>query len=222
MSNRVLAIGDIHGCDAALATLLDWLAVTPDDTVVVLGDVVDRGPSTRQAVDRLLELQEKCKLVFLLGNHEEMLFDALSGGPAMTWLLVGGRETLDSYGGAMEDIPAAHLRYLRSGQAFWETETEIFIHASLEPDVSLVNQTSDYLRWKRIGGSERPHVSGKRVICGHSSQKDGYPLVWDGWACIDTFAHGGGWLSCLDVAADHLYQASQTGATRDFPLARFA
>jgi serine/threonine protein phosphatase 1 len=220
--SRVLAIGDIHGCDAALATLLEWMAVTTVDTVVVLGDIVDRGPQSKQAVERVLGLRERCKLVFLLGNHEEMLFNALAGDLAGPWLRAGGRQTLDSYGGSLDDIPPSHLRFLRSGQSFWETETEIFIHASLEPDVSLVNQTADYLRWKRLGGSERPHISGKRVICGHSSQQDGYPLVFDGWACIDTYAHGGGWLSCLDVAADHLYQASQTGATRDFPLSRFA
>ncbi len=81
-----------------------------------------------------------------------------------------------------------------------------------------MNQSSLYLRWKHIGGTEPPHPSGKRVICGHTAQRDGMPLVFDGWVCIDTYAHGGGWLSALDVEIDQIYQASQSGAVRDFPL----
>jgi serine/threonine protein phosphatase 1 len=78
------------------------------------------------------------------------------------------------------------------------------VHACVESDISLNNQTSDFLRWKHIGGMESPHVSGKRVICGHTSQTDGVPLVFDGWACIDTYPHGGKWLTCLNVETDHV------------------
>jgi len=67
---RTLAIGDIHGCDRALDVLLSHLKIAPDDTVVILGDVVDRGPGTRQVVDRLIELEQSCRLVCLVGNHE--------------------------------------------------------------------------------------------------------------------------------------------------------
>ena len=56
MPGRTLAIGDIHGCDVALTTLLERLSVVPDDTVVVLGDAVDRGPATRLVIERLLQL----------------------------------------------------------------------------------------------------------------------------------------------------------------------
>jgi len=57
---RTLAIGDIHGSDYALDALLDLIAPTPDDTVVVLGDIVDRGPGSRQVIDRLLALRGTC------------------------------------------------------------------------------------------------------------------------------------------------------------------
>ena len=224
MSARILAIGDVHGCHQALATLLGLLAVTPSDVVVFLGDAVDRGPSSKQVVDEILSLSDSCQVVFIMGNHEEMLRDAISGrGLINKWLRdAGGQATLDSYGGSLSNVPPEHIRFLVSAVPYWETETDIFIHASIEADISLANQTSDFLRWKHLSGSEQPHVSGKRVICGHTTQRDGVPLVFDGWVCIDTFPHGGKWLSCLDMEANHVYQASEDGTVREFPLSKYS
>lgn len=98
-AGRLLAIGDIHGCHIAFDTLLEHLSILPTDTVVVLGDVIDRGPGTRQVIDRLLELRQQCRLVFLMGNHEEMFLGSLAvEGVRESWLGFGGWETLQSYG----------------------------------------------------------------------------------------------------------------------------
>ena len=223
MPGRTLAIGDVHGCYRALVTLLGMLTISAADTVIFLGDLVDRGPESKQVVSRALSLRNTCKVVLITGNHEEMMRNAISGqGLFNAWLEVGGQETLDSYGGSIENIPPDHIRFLVSSTPFYETESEIFVHACLEADVSLPNQTSDYLRWKHLGGSEQPHVSGTRIICGHTSQTDGVPLVFNGWVCIDTFPHGGKWLTCLDVDTDRVYQASQNGETREYDLSRYS
>ena len=220
---RILAIGDVHGCHRALVTLLGVLALTPSDTVVFLGDTVDRGPDSKLVVDRILSLRDTCKVVFITGNHEEMMRDAISGrGLVNQWLQAGGQATVDSYGGSLENVPPEHIRFLVSGSQFWESESDIFVHACVESGISLNNQTSDFLRWKHIGGMESPHVSGKRVVCGHTSQTDGVPLVFDGWACIDTFPHGGKWLTCLDCETDHVVQASQDAEVREFPLSKYS
>lgn len=219
MSGRILAIGDVHGCDRALATLLSLLAITSADTVVFLGDLVDRGPSSKQVVDRVIALHEECEVVCIMGNHEEMMRDAISGrGLFQAWLDVGGQSTVDSYGGSIDNVPPEHIRFLMSASPFWESNSEIFIHANLESSLSLLNQDSQFLRWKHLGGMEPPHISGKRVVCGHTSQIDGKPLVFEGWVCIDTFPHGGKWLTGFDVDANHFYQASDSGETRDFPI----
>lgn len=218
---RTFAVGDIHGCNQALVALLAMLDLAGEDTVVVLGDFVDRGPETRQVIDTLLALQQTCRLVTLLGNHEEMMRDALSGrGLYNPWLEMGGQAALDSYGNDPRNIPPSHIRFLVSCSPYWETDREIFVHAGLEPNVSLKNQRAEWLRWKRLQGTEAPHPSGKRIICGHTPQVDGRPGVYDGWVCLDTWAYRGQYLSALDVAADVVYQANQTGATRSFPLAR--
>jgi serine/threonine protein phosphatase 1 len=219
---RILAIGDIHGCDTAFATLLSELNIQPDDTLVFVGDAVDRGPNSKAVVDRIIRLQESCKVVFIMGNHEEMLKAVLEGhGLLNQWLSVGGQATVDSYGESVDNIPSEHIRFLSHMMPYWESDREIFVHASLEPQVSLMNQTSDFLRWKSLGGLETPHVSGKRVICGHTAQIDGVPLVLDGWVCIDTFAYGGKWLTALDVASNDVVQASESGEVRSFHLSKY-
>lgn len=215
LANRLFAIGDIHGCDVALNVVLSKLELHSDATVVVLGDVVDRGPETKQAIDRLLELRSTCNVVFLMGNHEEMMLDAFGGGTIeRSWLRYGGQETLMSYGGSYDMIPSEHVDFLKSGLDYWECDKAIFIHANLEPGVDLESQTTEWLRWTRLSGFEQPHPSGKQIICGHSAQHSGMPLVLDGWVCLDTWVYGEGSLTCLDVVTGEFMQAKQDGSFR--------
>lgn len=207
MSGRAIAIGDVHGCDVALATLLDRIAPTGDDTIVMLGDVVDRGPASRQCLDRILQLRDECRVVYVRGNHEEWMLNWLDGRET-SWRLVGGHETIASYGS--ERIPESHIELLRSTVDSWETETEVFVHANWEPGCD-DPPDSDLLRWCALTGNEQPHPDGKRIVCGHTAQLDGRPASLPGWVCIDTFASGGRWLTGLDVTADVVFRADQSG-----------
>jgi serine/threonine protein phosphatase 1 len=220
---RLIAIGDIHGCDIALETLLKNLAPRPADTLVVLGDVVDRGPNTKRCVEIIFDLQKACRVVSILGNHEEMFLDAIAGGRwQRPWLQNGGIEMLESYGGLVEDVPEEHLDYIRSMQDFYEAEWDIFTHGTPYFDTPMEEQTAQGLRWNRISGREPPHCSGKRIVCGHTSQKSGVPLVFMGYVCLDTNAYGGGALSALDIQADVVHQADEQGTVRGpFPLSAF-
>ena len=215
MTGRTLAIGDIHGCEVALAAMLELLQLQRDDVLIVLGDAIDRGPRTDRVLELLLAAGERCQLIFLMGNHEEMMIHALSGrGGMSSWLEFGGSETLSSYGGNVGDIPHSHVRLLTTAQSYWETENEIFVHANLEPGVSLADQSAEWLRWTPFSPHQSPFEAGKRVICGHTAQKNGVPLAADGWLCIDTYCWGGQYLTCIDVATDEIYQASQAGEVR--------
>lgn len=216
MPGRLLAIGDIHGCDTALNLLLDALNIEADDTVVVLGDAVDRGPGTKQVVDRLLKLRERCQMVFIKGNHEEMFLDAHAGGEWFsTWLMHGGQEAISSYEGDLQNVPEEHLEFLASGLKYWQTDREIFVHANLQAGVPLEQQSGQWLRWTRLTAMEPPWPTGQRVICGHTPQMTGDPLVFPGWVGIDTMAYAPqGWLTCLDVMTDVIYQTNQAGQMR--------
>jgi serine/threonine protein phosphatase 1 len=221
---RVLAIGDVHGCLYPLNDLLAWVRPAADDLVVTLGDYVDRGPDTRGVLDRLIELKRAgVRLVCLRGNHEIMMLTARLGGREDTkmWLGVGGVQTLGSYGGGagkcgtLADVPAAHWHFLDHNLlAYYETETHIFVHAGVLCGFDMDEQTEDALYWQFLPGAMR-HGSGKTVVCGHTSQKSGEPKVVPGAVCIDTYAHGGGWLTCLEAGTGRYWQVNHLGQKRE-------
>jgi serine/threonine protein phosphatase 1 len=76
MPGRTIAIGDIHGCAAALRAVIAAIKPTAEDTLVTLGDYVDRGPDSRGVIDEMLLLEKRCHVLPLLGNHEVMMLDA--------------------------------------------------------------------------------------------------------------------------------------------------
>lgn len=223
MAGRQLAIGDIHGCDFALESLLEMVAPTSADEVIILGDVVDRGGGSKQSLDLLLALRESTNLVFVRGNHEEMMLHApFERQWREAWLQYGGSATLFSYGGAMDQVPAAHWDFLKSSIDYYDTPETLFVHANLEPGVTLENQSVQWLRWTHLSGLEVPLENGQRVICGHTPQKSGIPLVRPGWICVDTYACGNGWLTCLDVAAGIAYQSNEKKQRRQLDLSNAA
>lgn len=220
---RLLAIGDIHGCLGALDDLLAWVRPGPDDALVLLGDYVDRGPDTRGVLDRIIRLKNERPVVCLRGNHEIMMLAARDGGRSerKMWLSVGGAQALGSYGGgagvagSLGDVPPEHWRFLeRDLVDYYETELFIFVHAGVYTDTPLGEQPDNMLFWEFLPEGMR-HYSGKTVVCGHSSQKSGVPKVVPGAVCIDTYAHGGGWLTCLDAISGRYWQADMLGRRRE-------
>lgn len=224
---RTLAIGDIHGCSAALDHVLGLAKPTPDDTIIILGDTVDRGPDSRGVIDRLIRLKSFCLVIMLKGNHEIMMLESRFD-PVwdQDWRGHGGRHTLKSYAPGKEnpthsDVPSEHWEFLEHDFLnYWESDHHIFVHAGLAPDVPLAGQQPLQLFWEFLKQSAQPHISGKTIICGHTSQSSGAPLDLGHTVCIDTWAYGGGFLSCLDVGRGIVYQASQSGMKRRLTLRR--
>jgi serine/threonine protein phosphatase 1 len=217
---RTLVIGDIHGCTTALRTLIGEVKPTPDDTLVTLGDYVDRGPDSKGTLDFLLELETKTNLVALLGNHEILFLDALLGRiDAASWLAVGGHETMLSYDPKdpfprSDKVPDSHIDFLvRRCRRHHEDARHLFVHANANAYYPLEQQTDDWLFWTRFDDAF-PHTSGKKMICGHTAQKTGLPSVRPYAICIDTWVYGEGWLTCLDLGNGTFVQANQAGEIR--------
>ncbi len=115
---RRYVIGDIHGCAKALRTLIETIQPNEEDEVIFLGDYIDRGPNSRDVVQQILELQQRCKVIPLRGNHEIMLLGVVLGGLDETvWLENGGISTVSSYGGSLSKIPDKHLDFFQSLRA---------------------------------------------------------------------------------------------------------
>jgi len=220
---RTLVIGDIHGCFTALRTLERELAFTDEDLLIMLGDYVDRGPDSCAVIDWLIARRHRGGgLTALKGNHEFMMLWAREDSLAQkSWMstFVGGDTTLASYGDGITpsrivDIPEEHWRFiLEHTVRYHETDTHIFVHAAVLPNLPMDQQPDEVLFWERF--KEQPlHFSGKPVVCGHTAQHDGNPIVLPHGMCIDTRAYGGGWLTCLDMATGEYAQANEKGEFR--------
>jgi serine/threonine protein phosphatase 1 len=218
MVHRTIAIGDIHGCSVALDALIDAIRPHPEDVIVTLGDYINRGPDSRGVLDRLIDLGQRCRLVPLLGNHDQMLLDVRAGRYPIYWLLdIGGTATLDSYGPGrdLSLIPDEHFEFMEGCLDFHETDTHIFVHANYFPDIPMGEQHVGMLRWESLRDmTPGPHESGKVVIVGHTSQKTGEILDLGHLVCIDTYCHGGGWLTALEVGTGQVWQTNQRGELR--------
>jgi Predicted phosphohydrolases len=216
---RTLSIGDIHGCHVALTTLLEQVKPKPSDRIIFLGDYIDRGPASRQVVESILELKDKCAAVFLRGNHEVMILDAREDVlKSHLWQSYGGLEALYSYDAGYNQnwttaIPASHWKFFEQTARYFETQTHIFIHACLDADADMDDQPDWLLYWESLDRL-RPHKSGKRIICGHSPQRSGQILDLGFALCLDTGAVNGGWLTCLDVTCGSWWQANEKRQTR--------
>ncbi len=215
MTNRLIAIGDIHGCSAALRAILIAIDPRPDDTIITLGDYVDRGEDSRGVLDQLIELGHRTNLIPILGNHEEMMLQVIRGEqPHHAWIKFGGIETLESYGftGNLDFLPPEHLAFLESLRAYHETEHHFFTHAAYDPQVALEDQSGDMLRWHSLRDSiPMPHVSGKQAIVGHTANADGEILDVGHLICIDTYCYGGRHLTALDVNERAVWQVTRDG-----------
>lgn len=218
MPERVIAIGDIHGCADAFAAILKLIEPTQDDTLVVLGDCIDRGPGSRRVIELMLDADDRCNLVPLFGNHEEMLLAAVDRpGTAISWLSCGGTDTLVSYGVASaQELPREHLLYIRTWKDYYEIDTHFFAHGSYNARVPLDRQEWGYERWQSLRDRmPKAHRNGKTAVVGHTSQKDGEVLDADYLLCIDTYCCGGKWLTAVDVSNGLLWQVDAQGQPRD-------
>lgn len=214
MDGRLIAIGDIHGHAKALTAILERVRPTPEDTLVILGDFVDRGPDTKGVMDQLLALEGQCHLVTLMGNHEEMVLAAREGRSDFEfWVKFGGDAAMDSYGPGRTTnvIPREHWAFLERLPLYYETASHFFVHANYAPNQHFRDQGSQTLLWLDLADLPGPHFSGKTAIVGHTPQKDGRVLDLGHLKCIDTFCGHGGLLTALDVGSGQIWQVTEGG-----------
>jgi len=223
----IYAIGDIHGQVTMLQEMLTQLREQPlaeDDTVVFLGDYIDRGENSRGVIETLLAFRkEHSNTIFLRGNHEQLMLEArtegspqpasragymLFGERTMNWLQNGGTDALESY--EVEDysvwfdfIPDEHWEFFEATQIEYVVPGYHFVHAGLLPPGQ---------RWSLEGFGVEPRLwvreeflkstadfDGRIVVFGHTPQMSGNPLIQQNKIGIDTGAVFGGKLTAVIV-----------------------
>lgn len=215
---RLFAVGDIHGRGDVLSELLEAIEPQPSDVFVFLGDLINRGPHTKQVIEQVLSLSDKCNVHVIRGNHEEMFIEACEGSTSelKRFLQFGGDKMLRSYGvGMISDIPWAHSELLRNKtKDYVESSDHLFTHAGYLPFMALGATPAKILRWDFMDNVPDQHMSGKIVIYGHSSVLE---IIDSGHAiCIDTACGVDdvkGKLTALEVNTRKVWQTSVLGGT---------
>lgn len=170
MSGRLIAIGDIHGDIEKLNSLLDKLKLIKADTVVFLGDYIDRGEYSKEVIERLLKLSKEINCIFLKGNHEQMLFKWVktkNEDDLAMWLLEGGIATYNSYGDIGE-IFKSHSNFFKMLKPYYLTEKYLFVHAGIRPDKTIEEQDKSDMLWIRDDFIYAKHKLKQKVIFGHT------------------------------------------------------
>jgi serine/threonine protein phosphatase 1 len=215
--NRVFVVGDIHGCVDELDVLLESLALTTGDTVVFVGDYVDRGPASKDVVDVLLALRQDSGIqsIFLKGNHEDMLlaYMGLPGQHGESYLHNGGVDTLVSYGlhpltagpAVAAALPQEHLDFFRGLELTHTIGPFLMTHAGIDPARPLVEQREEDLLWIRERFVNHPHPLPYTVCFGHTPRRD-VLLHLPYKIGLDTGCVYGHRLSCIELREARLFQ----------------
>lgn len=214
-------VGDIHGCLEELVCLIDALPLKPEDRLVFLGDYVDRGPDSHGVLSFLLNLRSEAsrEVVFLKGNHEDMLMSylGLPGNHGDMFLFNGGGTTLASYGvtsnrGApdllLERIPEDHLKFFMELKVFYLMDPYLCVHGGINPAKSLGEQEEKEMLWIRHQFIDSRHPLPYTVLFGHTPFEDVlFDLPFK--VGLDTGLVYGNTLSCLEVSEKVLFQVKR-------------
>ena len=190
---RAYAIGDVHGRLDLLDRMLELveadLAQHPARRALLLflGDIIDRGPSSAQAIERLRNYRHPgLRPVFLMGNHEEVLLRLLNGerGILDSWLRFGGTECLASYGVEARSVkalperdalklirqavPDAHRKFIADWADTLRFGDYLFVHAGIRPAIDLSMQSQSDLRWIRHPFLDDDSDHGFVIVHGHT------------------------------------------------------
>lgn len=198
---------DLHGCCSKFKTLVSKLDLKEEDTLIFLGDYVDRGAEVKDTIQTLIDLSNKYRCIFLEGNHEVYFKDYLKfRNNNSIWLhpANGGNKTLDSYRDPLTgelDIPTTHLEFLHSLLLYYETDDYFFVHAAV-PRKSLKDITPDdysYMQWERSDFIGTEYKWDKMIIHGHTPIKEA--TIYPNRINIDTGAVYGvdRYLTCLKL-----------------------
>ncbi|MDV3349783.1 serine/threonine protein phosphatase [Leptolyngbyaceae cyanobacterium CCMR0082] len=212
---RRIFIGDIHGHYDGLMRLLEAVDLNLQDEVYFVGDLIDRGPQSRQVVNYVRDNGYRC----VMGNHEQLLLEAFPNGEAhmpafQGWLYSGGQSTLSSYT-SVDDL-FDHVHWIQDLPLYMDLGDIWLVHAGLNPQRTLEEQTSHEYCWIRDGfhSHKQPYFPDKLIITGHTitftlpGVEPGEIARGPGWLDIDTGAYHpkSGWLTALDMDGSMVYQ----------------
>jgi predicted phosphodiesterase len=200
MNGRIIAIGDIHGCYQEFAELLERLALTKDDQLVLLGDLINRGPDSLKVID----LARANRALSLLGNHELRLLNYRKSKDTV-FLKEGDPQTLEKL--RPEDWTYLEAMVLTH---YIEELNTVFVHGGFLPNEPWQKQPASVVTRVQVidrDGKPRKRAEAPEgspawadlwngppfVVYGHTPRPEIYKLKWS--VGIDTACVMGGFLT---------------------------
>ncbi len=202
-------VGDIHGMFDPLLHLLDSIPLKREDRLIFLGDYVDRGPASKEVVELLMSMARDREVIFLRGNHEEMLISCVDmGKDCLTWEFNGAGATIRSFGGI--EVVRSYLDFFKSAVYYYQIGRYVMVHGGVKPGVPLERQDPWDLVWIRdeFIFSKDP-IPGKVVVFGHTPFER--PLIMEDKIGIDTGCVYGGHLTALRLEDLEIYSVPCRG-----------
>lgn len=174
---RTFVVGDIHGNDVLFRKALKSVGLKKNDKLILLGDLIDRGPDSKSVLDTLLLLKNNGfdNIITIKGNHEELLLESYYDPVnSSNWILNGGNSTLKSFNVSdVKDIPYKYISLIESFKNYHIENDIIFVHAGLNFDIE--NPFSDVksMLWMRdVKKYEKSvYLQNKLLIHGHNPLK---------------------------------------------------
>lgn len=181
---RIIGISDIHGEYEKLCRVLEKIAPKKDDTLVFMGDYIDRGKKSREVVDKIIDMKNVCNCVYLTGSHEYAMLHAKSDEyyNYLFWNY-GGDATAESYGG-FDNIMKVHGNFFNSLKFYYIIGKYLFIHAGVRIGVPLEEQSEEDMVYIRSAFYTKRHHLPYKIIFGHTEFDS--PQVQEDKICIDT------------------------------------
>lgn len=226
MNDRILCVGDLHGCANTVKSLIETKVKPKDnDTLIFVGDYIDRGDKVFKTVEYMLELDKQFNCIFIKGNHEDMWINYLKHNSRIeeigTFFGNGGKSTLDSYceqiidlsgdpmrpgnGLHWNDLPKTHQDFYDNLKVCHEIDDFVFVHAGINPNFPLNDQHAYDMMWIRDTFLYWPMeiLKGKTIIHGHTPMAKHdlikYNNKYKDRINIDSGCVFGEYLTCIDV-----------------------
>ena len=218
------AIGDLHGCYHSFEKLLSKIGLNNDDELFLIGDLVDRGPYSRQIIDKVFDLQNSgIRVEVLRGNHEEIMIKSMKSKAYFNhWKKWGGKETMESFEEKKpKDISKKYRKFLKSLPYFIELDDFVLVHASLNFEIPNFRDDLHSMLFSRTHSHDKKQIGRRIILHGHTplSKKDIKAQLdkskvkvinLDGGCVYQGMKNGKGYLFALDMNNMQFYSCKKS------------
>jgi serine/threonine protein phosphatase 1 len=182
---RTWVIPDVHGCLVTLRSLVeDLIRLQKDDSLIFLGDVIDRGPASKGVIDYIINLGKSgIKTTVIKGNHEEYMAKVfreeqsksgmrkvfnLKSSSFKDWMMYGGSETLQSFNAyTVSAIPEMYIEWIESLPFYLEWKNFLIVHAGFNFEIDNIFSDTQSMMWIREYKIDSKKLRGRKIIHGH-------------------------------------------------------